>query len=290
MKHLKEYINESILSSTGSGLTGMTEGLKNWFLKGCRKSGVGSILNVNIEQVGDRFDIVIPKTEKFAKSGVKNGNFLKITNDFDDPEKWLSLINSIRTEKGTLVNLSFNGFNIKTTKNLPLKCSRYIDFTNMTIDVFDGAPTGAWTVYFNHFDDEKVKVKSFVNVNVGCICPASHVFGKSSLECKLSDFKDCGVEKVGNMGMTREIDGLQIYPNMFNTKDVYDENAPMYLTKEASAELDDLFANNKWKNGLGISINTVRIWNAAMRKCTTVKFDEERNVYKLTENWLRCNA
>ena len=63
MQHLKDYITESILSSVGAGLEGMTNDLKKWFIDGCLKSNT-LVTDVNIEKVGDRFDIVIPKTEK----------------------------------------------------------------------------------------------------------------------------------------------------------------------------------------------------------------------------------
>lgn len=67
MKHLKYYISETILNSTGSGLEGMANDLKKWFVDGCLKSGT-FVTDVNIEKVGDRFDIVIPKQKNiFAK-------------------------------------------------------------------------------------------------------------------------------------------------------------------------------------------------------------------------------
>ena len=86
MKHLKEYINESILSSVGAGLEGMKNDLKKWFIDGCLKSDT-LVTDVNIEKVGDRFDIVIPKTEKSLFKTIKDGGFLEITNDFGDHEK-----------------------------------------------------------------------------------------------------------------------------------------------------------------------------------------------------------
>ena len=51
---------ESILSSVGAGLEGMTNDLKKWFIDGCLKSNT-LVTDVNIEKVGDRFDIIIAK-------------------------------------------------------------------------------------------------------------------------------------------------------------------------------------------------------------------------------------
>ena len=289
MKNLKDYISESILSSVGAGLEGMANDLKKWFVDGCLKSGA-FVTDVNIEKAGERFDIVIPKTEKSLFKKIKDGDFLEITNDFGNHEKYLPMINSIRTENGKFANLSFTGFNMKTTKILPAKCGKYIDFEDMTIDVFDGVPQGVWTIYFNHYNEARVKVKQFVNTHAASLTPSSFVSGKSSLECKLSDFKDCGFDKVGMTTITREISGMSIYPNMFNTKNVYDEDNSIYLTKEASEELNELFENNKWKNGRGITVECVRVWNEPLRRCTTIKFDEERQVYTLTSNWLRWKA
>ena len=47
MKNLKDYISESILSSTGAGLEGMTNDLKKWFINGCLKSDT-LVTDVNI--------------------------------------------------------------------------------------------------------------------------------------------------------------------------------------------------------------------------------------------------
>lgn len=268
---------------------GMANDLKKWFVDGCLKSGT-FVTDVNIEKVGDRFDIVIPKTEKYLCKVIKSGSFLKITKDFGDHEKYLPMINSIRNEKGACANLTFAGFNMKTTKILPAKCGRYIHFENMTIDVFDGVPQGVWTIYFNYYNEARVRVKQFINTHAASLTQSTFVFGKSSLECKLSDFKDCGFDTVGMNTMTREACGLSIYPNMFNTNNVYDKDNSAYLTKEASEELNELFENNKWKNGWGISADRVRVWNEPLRRCTTIKFDEERQVYRLTRNWLRWKA
>lgn len=284
MKHLKEYINESILSSTGSGLAGMKEDLKKWFIDGCLKTDT-LINDVEIVQVNSRFDIVVSKKERIAKE-IKNGVFLEITGEFGDLEKYLPMINAIRTENGKLFNLSFCNFSLKSTKMLPARCGKYINFENMKIDVFEGVPQGVWCVYFNHFEEGSTKVKSFVDTQVSTI-QFGHYGEKGFLDCKLSDFRDCGVDTVGNVSLTREICGLTIYPNMFNTKNVYDKNDKTYLTPEATAELNELFENNKWKNGRGIKNDSVRVWNENVGKCTTIKFDEEKQVYRLTSNWLR---
>ena len=73
MQHLKDYITESILSSVGAGLEGMTNDLKKWFIDGCLKSNT-LVTDVNIEKVGDIDDVEDAENTEDIESVEKNEN------------------------------------------------------------------------------------------------------------------------------------------------------------------------------------------------------------------------
>ena len=288
MKHLKEYINESILSSTGSGFAGKSEELKNWFLNGCSElyNAAAYIHEIDIQLVENHYDIIIPKTTKFFKSVKRHKAYLTISNKWKDLEKYLPMINCIRFDNGIVPNIQFEDVHIKTTKILPVRCGKKINFVNSSIDVFNSVPQGVFTVIFDEYlEGNPNHVGSFENIFVPTI-NADLCDGKWTLDCKLENFKNCGTERVGNLNSCfGQTGGLYIHETMFNTKNVFDKEDPFFLTQEATDELDELFSNNPLRNGKGIdNADKIRIYNSKKHKFVKIDFNKEKRVYKMRED------